>query len=312
MLSRLADLLTNADSRGYAVPAFNINNFEALKAIIAAAEAERSPVIVQTSEGTLVYGNVTVLAAMVRAAAEAASVPVALHLDHGKSVDTVRACLAAGYGSAMFDGSTLPYADNVAQTTEAAKLAHAAGASLEAELGAIAGMEDLVNVEARAAQFTDPAQAAEFVAATGCDALAVSIGTAHGAHKFKGAPTLDLDRLSAIDAAVRVPLVLHGASGISAELVERTRHLCDRLGDCARLANASGVPDDQVAEAVRRGVRKVNVDSDLRVAFTAGLRDAMLTETSEIDPRKLLAPAVALMAEVCRHKMQLLGSAGKA
>jgi fructose-bisphosphate aldolase class II len=312
MLSRLTDLLADADARGYAVPAFNVNDLEALLAIIAAAEEERSPVIVQTSEGALGYAGVTVLAAMVRAAADKASIPVALHLDHGKSVAVAKAAIDAGYGSVMFDGSLLPFAENVATTREVVAMAHAKGVGVEAELGAIAGVEDLVSVEERAAAFTDPAQAAEFVSATGCDALAVSVGTAHGSHKFKGEPALDLERLAAIDQTVSLPLVLHGASGISEELIARTQHLCDRLGDCGRLAGAIGVPDQQVAEAVRRGVRKVNVDSDLRIAFTAGLRDALIGQPKEIDPRKLLAPSVALMTEVCRHKMQLLGSSGKA
>ncbi len=311
MLVHLKEILLEAYQHGYAVPAFNVNNLETIKAVLAAAETERSPVILQTSEGAVAYAGMEMLVAMISTAAKKAMVPVAMHLDHGKSVKMMAAAIEAGYGSVMIDGSLLPYADNVAQTVEVVTLARSKGVSVEAELGAIAGVEDLVKVEERQAMFTDPKQAAKFVEATGCDALAVSIGTAHGAHKFKGVPELDLVRLAAINELVEVPLVLHGASGISEDLVEKTRHLCEQLQDCSRLTGANGVPDEAVMAAVSRGIRKVNIDSDLRVAFVAGLRDGLLSQPKEIDPRKLLALSVQLMTETARHKMQMLGSSGR-
>jgi fructose-bisphosphate aldolase class II len=218
----------------------------------------------------------------------------------------------AGYTSVMFDGSLLPYDKNVADTRKVVAWARPKGASVEAEIGAIKGVEDLVSVSEKQAFFTDPDEAGRFAAATGCDALAISIGTAHGAYKSKAAPDLDIDRLRRIDRLVRVPLVLHGASGISPELVERTKQLCDKLEDCNRLSGAVGIPDAMIRQAIRHGIRKINIDSDLRIAFTAGLRDAILSDKKAIDPRKLLAPSTRLMKEVARHKMALFGCKGKA
>ncbi|HJV33120.1 MAG TPA: class II fructose-bisphosphate aldolase, partial [Patescibacteria group bacterium] len=186
------------------------------------------------------------------------------------------------------------------------------GVSVEAEIGAIAGIEDFVSVEEKDAHLTNPERALAFVKATKCDALAIAVGTLHGAFKFKGETVLDYDRIAAIKKLVRMPLVLHGASGISPELVERAKSQCSILGDCARLENAHGVSDEAIRKAVARGINKINIDSDLRIAFTAGVRETLMNDKKAFDPRKILGPARALMTEVVKHKMELFGSAGKA
>lgn len=311
MLTTLKEVLAAADKGGYAVPAFNVNNLEILKAALDAAVEEKSPVILQTSEGAIEYAGLPYLVAMIRVAAES-PVPVVMHLDHGKNLTVIKAALDAGYTSVMFDGSLLPFEENVATTKQVVAWANATGASVEAELGAIKGVEDLVSVEEKQAFFTDPEQAVRFVAETGCDALAISIGTAHGAYKFKSEAVLDIARLQKIDELVSIPLVLHGASGISPDLIDKTKNQCSILGDCARLEGAAGVPDAAISEAIKHGIRKINIDSDLRIAFTAGLRQALLDDHKAIDPRKLLAPASAIMKEVARHKIQLFGSTNQA
>lgn len=311
MLVTLKEVLTHADARNYAVPAFNINNLEFLQSVVAAAVSMKSPVIVQTSEGAIGYAGMEYLVAMARVAASC-PVPVVLHLDHGKNRKTISEAIASGYTSVMFDGSLLPFEENVKATSEVVAEARARGVSVEAELGAIKGMEDLVNVEERQAFMTDPAQALDFVTRTDCDALAISIGTAHGAHKFKKEAALDMGRLAAIDAVVGVPLVLHGASGVNESLVKRVTHLCETFGDCGRLSGAIGVPDEMVREAVGHGIRKVNIDTDLRIAWTAGVRESLMSLPIEIDPRKLLELSKKLLMEVAVHKMEMLGSVGKA
>ena len=299
MLTTLKAILAKADKGRYAVGAFNVNNMEAVKAVIDGAVEMRSPVVIQTSEGALEYAGVEYLAAMIRVASRA-KVPVAMHLDHGKDLAYVRMALTAGYTSVMYDGSSLPYAENVAKTKKVVAWARAAGASVEAEIGALKGVEDKVVVSEKEAFYTDPEEAVRFAAATKCDALAISVGTAHGAHKSKGAAAaLDIARLAKIDAMVKVPLVLHGASGISPEFIARTKNYCERLEDCSRLDGANGI-------------RKINIDSDLRIAFTAGLRETIATDHTAIDPRKLLALSNRLMKDVVMHKMELFGSKGKA
>ncbi|MFH2063144.1 MAG: class II fructose-1,6-bisphosphate aldolase [bacterium] len=311
MLTTLKKILSPAERGGYAVGAFNVNNLEILQAVIETAVEERSPVIIQTSEGAIEYAGLDYLVAMVRLAAKS-RVPVALHLDHGRDLKLVRQAISAGYTSVMFDGSLLPYRRNVADTRRVVGWAHAKGVSVEAELGAIKGVEDLVSASERQAVFTDPEQARQFVAETGCDALAVSVGTAHGAHKFKGEAKLDIARLKRIDRLVRVPLVLHGASEIDPEMVEMSKEYCERLGDCDRLKGAKGVPDGEIRRAIRSGIRKINIDSDLRLAFTVGLRQAVTEMTGEIDPRKLLGPARSLMKATVRDRMRVFGCSGRA
>jgi fructose-bisphosphate aldolase class II len=212
----------------------------------------------------------------------------------------------------MYDGSSLPYKKNLVNTKKVVAWARTKGVSVEAEIGALAGIEDLVSVEARDAKLTDPEEALAFAKATKVDALAIAIGTSHGAFKFKGETVLDFDRLKKIKTLTKMPLVLHGASGIDQALVERTKTQCSILGDCARLENAHGVSDAAIAKAVKLGINKINVDSDLRIAFTAAVRETLLTDKKAFDPRKILGPAKSLMKEVVKHKMALFGSAGQA
>lgn len=311
MLTTLKKVLTDADKGQYAVGAFNVNNLENVKAVIETAVEMRSPVILATSEGAIEYAGMDYLVAMISVAAKA-KVPVVMHLDHGKDLKVIRAAINAGYSSVMYDGSTLPYAENVAKTKQVVRWARAKGVSVEAEIGAIKGVEDLISVSEKQAFFTNPEEAAQFVKATGVDALAISIGTAHGAFKSKGTPLLDIERLRKIDALVKQPLVLHGASGISPDLIAKTKNYCDSLSDCGRLDDAVGISDEQISAAIVAGIRKINIDSDLRIAFTAGLRETLMTERKSIDPRKLLLMSNRLIKDVVKHKMELFGSSGKA
>jgi len=311
MLTTLKKVLRDADKGGYAVGAFNVNNLEILRAVIDTAVELESPVIIQTSEGAIHYAGLEYLAAMIGVAAKS-PVPVVMHVDHGKDLKLIKSALDAGYSSVMYDGSTLPYKDNVRNTKKVVAWARKCGASVEAEIGAISGVEDLVSVSEKEAFFTDPDEAKRFADETGVDALAISIGTAHGPNKSKVEPKLDIKRLKKIDALVRAPIVLHGASGIDADMVELTRDRCDSLHDCGRLSKAVGIPDAQIRAAIKAGVRKINIDSDLRIAFTAGLREVVLNDHKNIDPRKLLQPPTELMKKVVARKMALFGCKGKA
>jgi len=313
MLATLKKVLNQANKGGYAVPAMNMNDLEIAQAVVAAAVELRSPVILQTSEGAIEYAGMEELGAIAHVLAKNVKVPVVFHLDHGKDAKLVERAIKSGlYTSVMIDASALPYEENVKVTKRIVALAHPRGVSVEAELGAIAGIEDFVSVEAKDAHLTNPEQAVEFVRETGCDALAVAIGTAHGAFKFKGETVLDIVRLKKIKKLVRVPLVLHGASGVNEEWIARLHAKCEAVGDCARLEGAKGVADAVLKQAVKAGINKVNVDTDLRIAFTAGVRQALLDDPKVFDPRKIMAPAKELMKEVARHKMELLGSKGKA
>ncbi len=306
MLTTLKSVLKKAQKGRYAVGAFNINNLETLQAIMDAAEAEKSPVILSTSEGAIRYAGMEELAALARLAAEKSKRPVVFHLDHGKDYDLVVKAIKSGfYTSVMFDGSKLPYKQNVKKTKKLVKLAHARGISVEAELGLIAGVEDFVNVKEHEAAMTKPDEAYDFVKQTGCDALAVAIGTRHGAFKFKKDVHLDFHRLKQIAETVSVPLVLHGASGVPA----RIKTLCTKYG--CEISAAKGVPDSQIKKAITLGINKVNIDTDLRIAFDAGIRKFLKERPDVIDPRKILNPAKDLMTKVARHKMKLFGSSKK-
>lgn len=306
MLVTLEKVLKKADRGRYAVGAFNINNLEILQAIMDAAQAEQSPVIISTSEGAITYAGMQELGSLVHLAAKRAKVPVVFHLDHGKNYDLVVEAIKSGlYTSVMYDGSSLPYKENVRTTKRIVAMAHKRGISVEAELGAIAGIEDFVSVAQKDAHLTDPEQAKDFVERTGCDALAIAVGTSHGAYKFSGDSKLDFKRLKAIDEMTSVPLVLHGASGIPANI----KKICTRYG--CEIAKAKGVADAHIKKAVSLGVRKVNIDSDLRIAFDAGVRKFLHENPEVFDPRKILGPAKELMTKVVRQKMRMLGCAGK-
>ncbi len=306
MITPLLPVLLKAQRGHYAVPAFNVNNLEMIQAIMAAAEAEKSPVILQTSEGAIAYAGMEELAILVHLAAKRTKIPVVFHLDHGKDFDLVMKAIKSGlYTSVMFDGSTLPYKENVKRTKKLVEEAHRNGISVEAELGLIAGTEDFVSVSEHDAAMTDPEQAADFIKQTGCDAFAVAIGTSHGAYKMKGTSTLDFKRLMQITKATSAPLVLHGASGVPAKI----KALCTKYG--CEISDAKGIPDGQIKKAISLGVTKINIDTDIRIAFDAGLRKFLKENPSVIDPRKMMDSAKEIMTQVARHKMKLFGSSGK-
>ncbi|MBI3626626.1 class II fructose-bisphosphate aldolase [Candidatus Uhrbacteria bacterium] len=305
MLVSAKTILEKANRGKYAVPAFNVNNMEMIQAIMAGAVQMKSPVILQTTEGAVRYAGMAYLVAMVQLAAEA-HVPVALHLDHGKDIKLIKQALEAGYTSVMIDASDGSFADNVRLTKLVVERAHVRKISVEAELGAIVGVEDLVSVSQRDAHLTSPRLAADFVRQTGCDCLGVAIGTSHGAYKFKGMPHLDIKRLQEIKKAVRIPLALHGASGVPSYIVR----LGTKYG--AQLGKAQGNSDKEIRAAVRGGINKVNIDTDLRLAFTAGVRQALALHKGEFDPRKILKPARELMTQVVTEKIKLLGCGGRA
>ncbi len=307
MLVNLKKILSGAQKGKYAVGAFNINNLEITHAIVDAALAEDSPVILQTSEGAVEYAGMMELASLAHIAAKKHYIPICFHLDHGANYDFVVEAVKSGlYTSVMYDGSHLPYSENVKNTKRIVQMAHKRGISVEAELGRIAGTEDKVSVKDREASFTDPDEATDFVKKTGCDALAVSVGTSHGAYKFSSDSKLDQKRLQAIAKKVRIPLVLHGASGVPANI----KKLCMSYG--CKIADAKGVSDASIKKAVQNGIRKVNIDTDLRIAFDAGVRKFLKENPEVIDPRKILGPAQELMTKVVRQKIRMLGSSGKA
>lgn len=305
MLISSQKLLIDARKRGYAVPAFNINNMEMVEAVMKAATELKSPVILQTSEGAIEYAGMRYLIAMARVAAEA-KLPIVLHVDHGKDLNILKQAIKSGYTSIMIDASRMSLKDNIATTKKVVAFAKAKKISVEAEIGAIRGVEDHISVSDAQAFLTNPEEAALFAKETGCDSLAVSVGTAHGAYKFQGLPRLDLARLKEIASLVRIPLVLHGASGVREDLIDLAEHHGAKIGE------ARGVLDQDIKKAIKLGVTKVNIDTDLRLAFTAGIREAIDELPKVIDPRKFLTPAALLMTEVARQKIKLFGSAGKA
>ncbi len=279
----MAEILQRADEEGYGVGGFNVNNLESLQAIIQAAEEEKSPLILATSEGAIKYMGMDHVIGMVEGFLKNTDLPVALHLDHGGSFDAAMKCIRKGYSSVMIDASKHPFEENIANTKEVVQAAHAVGVTVEAELGRLVGSEDEITVTEREAAMTDPDEAVEFVKRTGVDCLAVAIGTAHGV--YKGDPELDFDRLKAINEKVDIPLVLHGASG---------------------------VPDSDVQKSIGMGIRKINVNTDFQQAFTAKLREVLADDPELYDPRKYCGPAREAMAEKVKEKIRAFGSNGKA
>ncbi|UCD40583.1 MAG: class II fructose-1,6-bisphosphate aldolase [Candidatus Bathyarchaeota archaeon] len=305
MLLTNKEILASAEAEKYAVGAFNIHNLESLQAVVTAAQEENSPVIVAVTPGAIKYAGLGYLAEVAKTAAQSSSLSMSLHLDHGKDIDTIVKCVDAGFTSVMIDGSHLSFEENIALTKEVVDLAHPRKAAVEAELGRLAGFEEIA-VERREAALTDPQAAREFVRRTSVDALAVAIGTSHGAYKFKGEPKLDYRRLTEIKEKVSVPLVLHGASGVPAWIVRKAT----KYG--AELAGAKGMPDESIKQAIRLGVTKINIDTDLRLAFAATVREVLISTPTEFDPRKILGPAREAMKEVVRGKMRLFDSSGRA
>ena len=307
------EMFKKAMAGKYAIAAFNFNNMEQMQAIIQAAVECKSPVILQVSSGARKYANQTLLRYMAQGAVEYAkelglNIPITLHLDHGDSFELCKSCIDMGFSSVMIDGSHLSYEENVALTKKVVEYAHSKGVVVEAELGKLAGIEDDVNVDANDAMYTDPAQAEEFVRRTGCDSLAIAIGTSHGAYKFKGEAKLRFDILKEIKERIpNTPIVLHGASTVIPELVE----MCNKFG--GDIPGAKGVPDEILHEASISGVSKINVDTDLRLAMTAGIRKEFAENPNVFDPRKYLGEARELIKETVKHKMvDVFGSANKA
>ena len=291
----------------FAIGAFNINNMEFVQAIMDAAYAEKSPVILQTSSSAIKYARVPYLKKMIGAGLEEHDIPVALHLDHGPDFETCKMCVDNGYTSVMFDGSKYDFEKNIELTKQVVEYAHERGVVVEAELGKLAGVEDEVNVAANDAIYTDPDQALEFVERTGCDSLAIAIGTSHGAYKFKGEAKLRFDILEKVKSLMpNVPIVLHGASTVIPEYVE----MCNKYG--GNMPGAKGVPDEMLHEASMRGVSKINVDTDLRLAMTAAIRKVFAETPEQFDPRKYLGPGRDFIEETVRHKIRdVFGSSNK-
>ena len=309
MLVTTKEMFKKSMEEHFAVGAFNVNNMEIIQGIMDAAAENKSPVVLQASSSAIKYARIGYLKKMVEAAIEEhPEVPVALHLDHGPDFETCKMCVDAGFTSVMFDGSKYDFEENVRLTKEVVDYAHAHGVVVEAELGKLAGIEDDVNVAEDDAMYTDPEQAKEFVERTGCDSLAIAIGTSHGAYKFKGEPRLRFDILAKVKELIpNTPIVLHGASTVIQELVE----MCNKYG--GDIPGAKGVPDEILHEASLKGVSKINVDTDLRLAMTAQIRKVFAEEPSAFDPRKYLTPAREEVKATVSHKMKdVFGSANKA
>ena len=292
---------------GFAIGAFNINNMEIIQGIVDAASENNSPVILQVSSSAIKYARMPYLIKMVEAAVETTNIPIALHLDHGPDFETCKECVDAGFTSVMIDGSKYSFEENIELTKKVVEYAHSKGVVVEAELGKLAGIEDDVNVAAGDAMYTDPDQAKEFVERTGCDSLAIAIGTSHGAYKFKGEARLRFDILAKVKELIpNTPIVLHGASTVIQELVE----MCNKYG--GDIPGAKGVPDEILHEASLKGVSKINVDTDLRLAMTAQIRKVFVEEPAAFDPRKYLTPAREEVKNTVSHKMKdVFGSANR-
>ena len=302
------EMFQKAYTGGYAIGAFNFNNMETIQAISEACREEASPVILQVSQDVL--ENHTYYKKLVEAAVqECPQIPIAWHLDHGKDFAMCKFCVDGGYTSVMIDASSRPFAENIAITRQVVEYAHDHGVVVEAELGALAGVEDDVNVSDADARYTRPEEVAEFVEKTGCDSLAIAMGTSHGAYKFKPGtdPKLRFDILEKImEVAPGLPIVLHGASGVPQSAVTAI----NQFG--GQMPGAVGIPDDQLRQASALGVCKINVASDLRIMATAAIRSFMAQNPGKFDPREYLKPARADMKELVRHKLQyILGSANQ-
>ena len=292
----------------FAIGAFNINNMEFIQAITEAANEAKSPVILQVSSSAIKYAKLPYLIKMVEAAVESTDIPIALHLDHGPDFETCKMCIDNGFTSVMIDGSKYDFEENVRLTKEVVDYAHSKGVVVEAELGKLAGVEDDVNVADDDARYTDPDQAYEFVQKTGCDSLAIAIGTSHGAYKFKGEARLRFDILAKVKEKLpNTPIVLHGASSVIPELVD----MCNQNG--GNIPGAKGCPDEMLKQAGENGVSKINVDTDLRLAMTAQIRRIFNEDPSVFDPRKYLGAARDEIKKTVSHKINdVFCSANKA
>ena len=315
------EMFKKAYDGGYAIGAFNVNNMEIVQAITEACREEKAPVILQVSKGARAYANHTYLVKLVEAAViECPEIPVALHLDHGDSFETCKSCIDGGFTSVMIDASSKSFEENIEITRKVVEYAHDHGVVVEAELGSLAGIEDEVNVSAEAASYTSPEEVEEFVSRTGCDSLAIAIGTSHGAYKFTPEqctvneqgilvpPALRFDVLEEVTKRLPgFPIVLHGSSSVPQDYVKMVN------ANGGKMPNAIGVPEEQLRKAAGLSVCKINIDSDLRLAMTGTIRKFFNDEPGKFDPREYLKPARANIKELVRHKLiNVLGCAGKA
>ena len=305
------EMFKKAYDGGYAIGAFNVNNMEIVQGITEACREEKAPVILQVSKGARAYANHTYLVKLVEAAVlECPEIPIVLHLDHGPDFETCKACIDGGFTSVMIDASSKPFAENMEITRKVVEYAHDHGVVVEAELGTLAGIEDDVKVSAEDSSYTHPEEVEEFVSKTGCDSLAIAIGTSHGAYKFKPGtkPQLRFDVLEEVSRRLPgFPIVLHGSSSVPQNYVE----MINAHG--GKMPGAIGVPEDQLRHAAELSVCKINIDSDLRLAMTGTIREFFDAHPDKFDPREYLKPARANIKELVRHKLvNVLGCAGKA
>ena len=304
------DMFRKAYEGGYAIGAFNVNNMEIVQGITEAAGELNSPLILQVSAGARKYANHTYLVKLVEAALIENDIPIALHLDHGADFDICKSCIDGGFTSVMIDGSKYPFEENIELTRKVVEYAHSKGVVVEGELGKLAGIEDDVNVSAADASYTQPDEVEEFVSRTGVDSLAIAIGTSHGAFKFKPGqkPQLRFDILDEVSKRLPgFPIVLHGASSVSQEYVKIIQ---DNGGN---LADAIGIPEDMLRQAAKSAVCKINIDSDLRLAMTAGIREVLFQKPEVFDPREYLKVGRQYVKDLVAHKItEVLGSDGKA
>jgi fructose-bisphosphate aldolase class II len=305
------EMFKKAYDGGYAIGAFNVNNMEIVQGITEAAAELKAPVILQASAGARKYAEHTYLVKLVEAAViEHPDIPIVLHLDHGPSYEVCKDCIDGGFTSVMFDGSSKPYEENVAETRKVVEYAHKYNVTVEAELGQLAGIEDAVKVDADKANFTDPDQVQDFVTRTGVDSLAIAIGTSHGAYKFKPGqkPQLRFDILQEVsDRLPGFPIVLHGASSVPQEFVKMVNQYGGKMPD------AIGIPEEMLRKAATMAVCKINVDSDLRLAMTGSIRKHMVEHPDHFDPRQYLGDGRAAIKALVEHKINtVLGCAGKA
>jgi fructose-bisphosphate aldolase class II len=300
------EMFARAYKEGYAIGAFNVNNMEIIQGIMQAGAEEKAPLILQVSAGARKYAGQTYIVKLIEAALSESDLPVVLHLDHGSGFDICKDCIDGGFTSVMIDGSHLPYEENIAVTRRVVEYAHDKGVWVEAELGQLAGVEE--DVSAEHSVYTDPDQAVEFVERTGCDSLAIAIGTSHGAYKFTGKATLDFDRLSTItDKLPGFPLVLHGASSVPQEFVAMANQYGGEIG------GAQGVPEDLLRKSASYGVCKINIDTDIRLAMTACIRKHFAENPADFDPRAYLQPAREAVKNMVQHKIRnVLGCSNKA
>ena len=304
------EMFEKAYKGGYAIGAFNVNNMEIIQGITEAAKEENAPLILQVSSGARKYAKHTYLVKLVEAAIEATGLPICLHLDHGDTFELCKSCIDGGFTSVMIDGSHFPFEENVELTKKVVEYAHDHGVVVEGELGRLAGIEDAVNVSAKDASYTDPDQVQEFVERTGVDSLAIAIGTSHGAYKFKPGqkPQLRFDILEEVEKRLPgFPIVLHGASSVIPKYVD----IINANG--GRMPDAIGIPEDMLRKAASMAVCKINIDSDLRLAMTAAIRQHFNEHPEHFDPRQYLAPGRDNIRELVKHKIvDVLGCNGKA